>query len=107
VIERVILQGTLRGAAGQSACTIKATRTYLPRIGIEAQIVDAVLAKPVPLPEGDYELLVDGKCLDVRLENGHLLSRELWPGMPKTVSRCHCECHLTSGPRKAPNRKLN
>jgi hypothetical protein len=112
VIERVILQGTLRGKAGEIPCTIKATRTHLPRAGIEPQIVDATLTKPVPLPEGNYELLVDGKCLHVRLENGHLLSRGLWPGMSKTVSSncnngCHCECHATSGPRKASSRKLN
>jgi hypothetical protein len=107
VIERVILQGTLRGPAGQASCAIKATRTHLPRIGIEAQIVDAILTEPVPLPEGDYELLVDGKCLDIRLENGQLLFRGLWPGMSKAVSPCHCECHATSGPRIATRRELN
>ena len=73
--ERVTLKATLRGKAGEAPCTIKATRTHLPRTGIEPQIVDATLTKPVPLPEGDYELLVDGKSLLVRLENGHLLSR--------------------------------
>jgi hypothetical protein len=77
VIKRVILQGTLRGQAGQGPCTIKATQTRLPRAGIEPQIVDATLTKPVPFPNGNYELLVDGKCLPVRLENGHLLCRGL------------------------------
>ena len=105
--ERVTLKAILRGQAGQSQCTIRATRTHLPRIGIEAQIVDAILTKPVPLPEGDYELLVDGACLDVRLENGQLLFRGLWPGMSKPVSRCHCECHTTPGSRKAFISRLN
>jgi hypothetical protein len=73
--ERVTLKATLRGKGGEAPCIIKATRTHLPRAGIDPQIVDATLTKPVPLPEGDYELLVDGKCLHVRLENGHLWSR--------------------------------
>jgi hypothetical protein len=77
VTERVTLKAILRGKAGEAPCTIKATRTHLPRAGIELQIVDATLTKPVRLPEGDYELLVNGKCLRVRLENGHLLSRGL------------------------------
>jgi hypothetical protein len=73
--ERVTLRGTLRGQAGQAICTIKATRTHLPRAGIEHQIVDATLTEPVPPPDGNYELLVEGKSLPVRLETGHLLSR--------------------------------
>jgi hypothetical protein len=59
------LQGTLRGKYGD--CIIKATQTRLPRAGIEPQIANATLAKPVPLPEGNYDLVVDGKCLHVRL----------------------------------------
>ncbi len=75
--DRVNLIATLRGKARQAICTIKATRAHLPGAGIEPQIVDATLIRPVPLPDGNYELLVDGKCLNVRLENGHLLFRLL------------------------------
>jgi hypothetical protein len=73
--ERVTLQGTLRGKAGQALCIIKATRTHLPGGGIKPQLVQPTLEKPVPLPDGDYELLLEGERHWVRLENGHLLSR--------------------------------
>jgi hypothetical protein len=75
--ERIILSGILRGQGGEAPCTIKATRTHLPGAGVEPQIVDPSLTKPVQLPDGKYDLLVDGKCLHVRLENGQLWSRGL------------------------------
>jgi hypothetical protein len=77
VTECVILKGTLRGKGGQTPCTIKARRTHLPRTGIEPPDIEPSLMKPVPLPDGNYDLLVDGKCLAVCLENGHSLSRGL------------------------------
>ena len=74
--ECVTLQATLRGKHGQASCTIKATRTHLPRAGIEPQIVDATLLRLLPLPEGRLRTF-GGREIPprVRLENGHLLSR--------------------------------
>ena len=73
--ELVILRAVLRGQGAEAPCIIKATRTHLPGKGIKPQIVDPSLTKPLSLPDGNYDLLVDGDCLQVRLENGHLLSR--------------------------------
>lgn len=73
--ERVTLHGILRGNDGHGPCTIKTTLMPLAGRGIKVVIEHPSLAERVSLPDGDYDLLLEGECYQVRLENGHLLSR--------------------------------
>jgi hypothetical protein len=66
----------LRGTGAEALCTVKATRLgVVAAHEVDPQSIDALSPKPIPVPDGNYDLFLEGKCYHVRLENGHLLSR--------------------------------
>jgi hypothetical protein len=73
--ERVTLHGILRGKGGEAPCTVKATRVRFLTIEVDPQSIDVFSPNPIPLPDGNYDLFLEGKCYYGRLENGHLLCR--------------------------------
>jgi len=74
--ERVRLKGIVRGEGREATCTIAAVRVSLPgEPGISETTDWSMLDVSESLPDGDYEILADGKHEKVRLVNGHWLSR--------------------------------
>jgi hypothetical protein len=74
--ERVTLCGVLRGKNAEALCTVKATRLgMLAAHEVDPQSIDALSPKPIPVPDGSYDLFLEEKCYQVRVENGHLLCR--------------------------------
>jgi hypothetical protein len=73
--ERVTLRGVLRGTGAEALCTVKATRLgLLAAHEVDPLSIDVLSPKPIPVPDGNYDLLLEGKCYHVRLKKGHLLS---------------------------------
>jgi hypothetical protein len=74
--QRVTLRGVLRGKNAEALCTVKATRLgSLAAHEVDPRSIQVFSPKPIPVPDGDYDLFLEGKCYHVRLENGHLLCR--------------------------------
>ena len=74
--ERVRLKGVVRGEGREATCTISAARVSLPGAAGVSETTDwAMLDVSEPLPDGNYEVLADGKREQVRLVNGQWLSR--------------------------------
>jgi len=74
--EGVTLRGVLRGKGAEALCTVKATRLgVLTAHEIDPLSIGVISPKPIPVPDGNYDLFLEGKCYHVRLKNGHLLSR--------------------------------
>jgi hypothetical protein len=74
--ERVTLHGILRGKGGHAPCAVKATRLgVIAAHEVDPQSIDMFSPQPVPLPDGNYDLFLEGKCYHVRVEKGHLLCR--------------------------------
>jgi hypothetical protein len=74
--ERVTLRGVLRGKGAEALCTVKATRLgVVAAHEVDPQGIDMVSPKSIPVPDGNYDLFLEGKCYQVRIENGHLLCR--------------------------------
>ena len=74
--ERVTLNGIVRGEGREAACTISATRVSLPGAPRVSETTDwSMLNVSESLPDGNYEILADGKREQVRLVNGQWLSR--------------------------------
>ena len=73
--ERVRLQGVVRGEGREATCTIIATRVSLPGAPGVSETTDwSMLDVSEPLPDGNYEIVADGKTEHVRLVNGQWLS---------------------------------
>jgi hypothetical protein len=74
--ERVTLRGILRSKGAEGLCTVKATRLgVLAAHEVDPQSIDVLSPRPLPLPDGSYDLFLEGKCYHVRVEKGHLLCR--------------------------------
>jgi hypothetical protein len=74
--ERVTLRGLLRAKGAEALCTVKATRLgVLAAHEVDAQSIDLLSPKFIPVPDGNYDLFLEGKCYRVRVQNGHLLCR--------------------------------
>jgi hypothetical protein len=74
--EGVRLKGTVRGEGREATCTIAATRVSLPGApGVSETTGWSMLDVSESLPDGNYEILADGKREQVRLVNGQWLSR--------------------------------
>ena len=74
--ERVTLRGVLRGKGAEALCTVKATRLgILVAHEVDPQSIDLLSPKFIPMPDGNYDLFLEGKCYHVRVEKGHLLCR--------------------------------
>ncbi len=69
--ERVRLTETLRGQAQEASCTVVATKVSLPNSGMAAFANYSVESVSKPLPEGTYELFVNGSLILLRHQNGH------------------------------------
>jgi len=74
--ERVRLKGVVRGEGPEATCTISAAQISLPGAAGVSETTDWVMLDvSEPLPDGNYEILADGKREQVRLVNGQWLSR--------------------------------
>jgi hypothetical protein len=74
--ERVTLRGVLRGKNAEALCTVKATRLgVLAAHEVDPQSIDVLSPKSIPVPDGNYDLVLEGKYYHVRLEKGHMLCR--------------------------------
>jgi hypothetical protein len=74
--ERVTLRGVLRGKNAEALCTVKTTRLgMLADHEVDPLSIDLISPKPIPVPDGDYDLLLEGEYYHVRVENGRLLCR--------------------------------
>lgn len=74
--EVVILDGVVRGEGHEATCRICATRVSLPGApGITETTDWSMLDISKPLPDGDYEVLAEGKRVLVRHIAGQWLSR--------------------------------
>ena len=72
--ERVTLKGIVRGEGREATCTITATRVSLPGAGVSETTDWSMLDVSELLPNGNYEILADGKREQVRLVNGQWLA---------------------------------
>ena len=76
--ERVTLRGVLRGKGAEALCTIKAIRLgVLAAHEVDPQSISVSSPNPIPVPDGNYDLFLEGRCYHVRLEQGHFASRIL------------------------------
>ena len=73
--ELVELSGILRGAGHETSCTLRATKVSLPGSGAAAYTNYSMKAVSEALPDGNYDLLVDGETHGIILSNGHWLAR--------------------------------
>lgn len=74
--ERVTMHGILRGKNAEALCKVKATRLGVSAAHeVDPQSVDLLSPKSIPVPDGNYDLFLEGKCYHVRVQNGHLLCR--------------------------------
>jgi hypothetical protein len=69
--ERVTLHGILRGKEGEAPCTLSNAGAFSDN-RVDPQSIDVFSPIPIPLPDGNYDLFLEGKCYYGRLENGHL-----------------------------------
>ena len=84
--ERVTLRGVLRGKGAEALCTVRATRSgVLAAHEVDPQSISLSSPNPIPAPDGNYDLFLEGKCYHVRLEHGHLIVLRILKGVPKTV----------------------
>ena len=74
--ERVILHGIVRGEGREATCTIEAIRVGLPdAAGVSETTNWSMLEVAEPLPDGNYEVVADGRREQVRRVNGEWISR--------------------------------
>jgi hypothetical protein len=71
--EAVSFPGIIRGGGHEANCTVLATKVGLP--GIASTYCDySVENVSKPLPEGRYQLFVNGETYALRYENGFWLA---------------------------------
>jgi len=73
--ELVELSGILRGAGREASCILRATKVSLPGSGAVAYTNYSMKAVSEALPDGDYELIVNGDAIRLVLSNGHWLAQ--------------------------------
>jgi hypothetical protein len=72
--EPVFFAGTIRGQGRESPCTVSAQKVTMPGTGLFAYAHYSVRTVSRPLPEGDYELFVNGQTVAMRHQGGNWLS---------------------------------
>jgi hypothetical protein len=70
--ERVSLPGVLLGEGFEATCTVHATKVTL--WGVDAFCRRSIVAVSQPLPEGEYQLSLNGEVTRLRHQNGAWLS---------------------------------
>ena len=73
--EPVELSGILRGAGREASSTLHATKVSLPDSGAFAYTKHSIKTVSDTLPDGDYDLLVNGQTHRLILSKGHWLAR--------------------------------
>jgi len=73
--ELVEFSGLLSGSGRQASCTVCATKVSLPGSGAVAYANYSMKTVSEALPDGDYDLLVNGETVRLVLSNGHWLAR--------------------------------
>ena len=75
--ELVTLEGVVRGEGYEVSCKIRAVKVSLPGApGISETADWSMIDTSEPLPDGEYEVLADGKQVPVRYINGQWSSRQ-------------------------------
>ena len=72
--ERVSFAGTLRGQGQEATCTGFVTKVSLPGTSEFAYANYSIQQVSKQLPEGNYEILVNGETIRLRFHNGFWLS---------------------------------
>ena len=86
--ERVTLHGVLRGKNAEALCTVKATRLGVSAAhDVDPLSINVPSPNPIPVPDGKYDLFLEGKCYHVRLEGGRLIVSRILSGVPKMAGR--------------------
>lgn len=70
----VYLEGAIIGDGGEATCTVRALEVTLLATGDVAHSQFHVERVSTSLPEGTYDLIVNGVTQRVRHQNGHWLS---------------------------------
>jgi hypothetical protein len=70
----VTLAGIIRGQGRVAACTLSAQKVTLPGTDVFAYSRFLVEDVSQALPDGDYELSVNGQSVAMRRQGGHWLS---------------------------------
>lgn len=72
--EPVSFAGMLRGQGHEANCTVRATKVSLPGSSDFTYINYSIEGVSETLPEGEYQITVNGQVIAVRYQNGHWLS---------------------------------
>lgn len=72
--ERVSFLGVIRGQEQEATCTVDAIKTTLPGAEVSALSNYSIRNVSRPLPDGNYEMTVQGETIRVRLNNGFWLA---------------------------------
>lgn len=72
--ELVRFAGTIRGQGREATCTVSALKVTLGGAGVSAYARYSVEAVSQLLPEGEYQLFVNGQSFAMRHHGGHWLS---------------------------------
>jgi hypothetical protein len=78
--ESVILQGVLSRGSQKANCTVSALRVSLLEKRLSKNCLYSVQWVGKPLPEGDYQLLVEGKTIGMRYLKGQWQTTEACAG---------------------------
>ena len=70
----VSLSGIIRGQGLEATCLVSALKVTLPGANVSAHARYAIQAVSGWLPEGEYELSVDGHSFALRHQGGNWLS---------------------------------
>lgn len=72
--ESVRFAGIVEGQGRKASCTVSALKVTLPGAGVSAYARYSVEAVSQLLPEGEYQLSVNGESFAMRHQGGHWLS---------------------------------
>jgi hypothetical protein len=68
--ELVSFPGRLKGEGHDATCTVWATRVSLPGSSAVADVHYSIKDVSAPLPDGSYEVLVNGEAIPVTRRDG-------------------------------------
>lgn len=75
--ELVSFTGVISGQGHKATCTVSAMKVTLPGVGVSAYASYSVLKVSQLLPEGEYQLSVNGESFAMRHQGGNWLSATL------------------------------
>lgn len=68
--ESVLILGILHGVGVQSPCVVKAIKISIPKLDVFEYVTAEIAEAPADLPEGHYELVFEGRKMQVDRESG-------------------------------------